>query len=319
MTANYSLALGAASVLLALDLTESERDAKRRRKKERVTAEKRRLLKEAFPKEVGSLKPGDGYEKLLAGDWPRPTALTLGIDLMFSNPFAPYELRVSDADMDKALVTVVRHIGLSEADVKRLRATQMAAFRAHSTVNYGQAFLIGAGGLIVMALGGWLLAPAIGGAIGAAAGLSGAAATAHGLAILGGGSLAIGGAGMAGGMWVVTGAGAAIGLAATSGSTLLLQLGADAARQELIKLQVNYKEVLIGTQIELAKSQSVIQSLTRQQRELEAQLKLERDLNDANAARVKQIEATLKAVEKSLKWMRAQKPDGGSTSAPAVK
>ena len=57
-------------------------------------------------------------------------------------------------------------------------------------------------------------APAIGGAIGTYAGLSGAAATSHGLALLGGGSLAAGGLGMAGGTAVVTAAGVGLGGAA---------------------------------------------------------------------------------------------------------
>lgn len=59
-----------------------------------------------------------------------------------------------------------------------------------------------------------LAAPAIGGAIGALGlfgGLSGAAASAHGLALLGGGAVAAGGLGMAGGTAVVTAVGAAVG------------------------------------------------------------------------------------------------------------
>lgn len=60
----------------------------------------------------------------------------------------------------------------------------------------------------------FLAAPMIGGALGASAiggGLSGAAATSHGLAMLGGGALAAGGFGMAGGVLVVTAAGAGLG------------------------------------------------------------------------------------------------------------
>lgn len=59
-----------------------------------------------------------------------------------------------------------------------------------------------------------LAAPAIGGAIGSLGvfgGLSGAAATSHGLALLGGGSLVSGGLGMAGGTAVVTAVGTAVG------------------------------------------------------------------------------------------------------------
>ena len=57
----------------------------------------------------------------------------------------------------------------------------------------------------------YIAAPAIGGAIGSVAGLSGAAATNYGLALLGFGSLAAGGFGMAGGMVVATAAGSALG------------------------------------------------------------------------------------------------------------
>lgn len=56
-----------------------------------------------------------------------------------------------------------------------------------------------------------LAAPAIGGTIGAWTGLSGAAASSHGLALLGGGAVASGGLGMAGGIAVVTAAGAGLG------------------------------------------------------------------------------------------------------------
>jgi pimeloyl-ACP methyl ester carboxylesterase len=64
----------------------------------------------------------------------------------------------------------------------------------------------------------FVAAPAIGGAIGAYAGLSGAAATSHGLALLGGGSLAMGGYGMAGGTAVVAAAG--VGLGGASGASV---------------------------------------------------------------------------------------------------
>lgn len=76
-----------------------------------------------------------------------------------------------------------------------------------------------AGGAVVAPVA-LIAAPAIGGAVGTLSGLSGAAATSHGLALLGGGSLAAGGLGMAGGTVVVTalggGLGAALGATTTS-------------------------------------------------------------------------------------------------------
>ena len=64
-------------------------------------------------------------------------------------------------------------------------------------------------GILVGTITGLALAPAIAGVIGTTAGLAGAAATAHGLAVLGGGSLATGGAGMMGG-YLASGAAGAI-------------------------------------------------------------------------------------------------------------
>ncbi len=65
-------------------------------------------------------------------------------------------------------------------------------------------------------------APAVGGALGTALSggtLYGAAASSHGLAVLGGGTLAANGLGMAGGTWVVTATGAALGSAVGATTT----------------------------------------------------------------------------------------------------
>lgn len=76
---------------------------------------------------------------------------------------------------------------------------------------------IAVGGLLTVGVAvplAFLAAPAVGGAIGSLGmfgGLSGAAASSHGLALLGGGTLAAGGLGMAGGTAVVTAVGAAVG------------------------------------------------------------------------------------------------------------
>jgi len=70
-------------------------------------------------------------------------------------------------------------------------------------------------GVAVLGSGAWFAAPALGGFIGSAfLGLSGAAATSAGLAILGGGSLLSGGLGMLGGTAVVSAVGGLIGSAA---------------------------------------------------------------------------------------------------------
>ncbi|WP_107771026.1 DUF726 domain-containing protein [Nocardioides sediminis] len=72
----------------------------------------------------------------------------------------------------------------------------------------------------------WAAAPAIGGALGGMTGLTGAAATSHGLAMLGGGSVASGGLGMAGGTAVVSAVGGGLG-GVIGGTATAAYVGAD--------------------------------------------------------------------------------------------
>lgn len=81
------------------------------------------------------------------------------------------------------------------------------------------------GGAVCFVTGG-VAAPAVGAWVGSTfLGLSGAAATSAGLALLGGGSLAAGGAGMAGGAAVVAGTAAAAGASVAGTATKLLTNG----------------------------------------------------------------------------------------------
>lgn len=90
-------------------------------------------------------------------------------------------------------------------------------FLAYDRPDLSKATKVATLGVAAAIIGGpvaFFAAPAVGGAIGslgAFGGLTGAAATSHGLALLGGGSLAAGGLGMVGGTAVVTAVGTAIG------------------------------------------------------------------------------------------------------------
>lgn len=106
-----------------------------------------------------------------------------------------------------------------------------------ATMDYAKIFKISAavaGGAII---GGLVLAPHIGAAIGAGMGLSGAAATSAGLAALGFGSLASGGLGMAGGMLVVGATSGVIGGGLTSIAMIASNVRLDVAT-EIQKLRV---------------------------------------------------------------------------------
>jgi hypothetical protein len=313
MEHNYTLVLSAATLFLAQGLARLEKNSKRKRKMDNVVARKREMLREAFPDETSGMMLEEDVRRLIEGDWSRDQAMTLIIDLAFSNPFAPYELDFKEEDFWSVLKEIGVVAQLHFPDVEEVRKTQREAFQVHRRIAWGKVALFGVGGLLILGTGGWFLAPIIGGAIGAAAGLSGAAATAHGLAVLGGGSLAIGGMGMAGGMWVVTGAGATLGLLGVGGVPLLLEIGAAAAKIELVKLQVNYKVVLLANQVHLAKAQQVIKSLDEQRDEIAQKLEQERELNEKNAQRIRDIEATLEALEDALKWMAKAGGNGGPT------
>jgi len=91
---------------------------------------------------------------------------------------------------------------------------QLRMFDSANLTVVSRVVLAGLAGAGVVASGGVLAAPAVGGAIGTlVGGYTGAAATTYGLALLGGGSLAAGGLGMVGGTAVVAAAGAALGSA----------------------------------------------------------------------------------------------------------
>ncbi|WP_297691027.1 DUF726 domain-containing protein [uncultured Eudoraea sp.] len=84
-------------------------------------------------------------------------------------------------------------------------------YNVRNLAKAGKVVLAGGAGMAVSGPLSFVFAPALGGAIGSLSGLSGAAATNYGLALLGFGSIAAGGMGMAGGMTVVTAAGLALG------------------------------------------------------------------------------------------------------------
>lgn len=186
--------------------------------------------------------------------------------LYFTDLRKPTELKPEL--VNEALKELAVDLGIDNefvSDLIEIKADAEAVFRTQP--NW---LLLGAavvGGAAVMAAGGVFAAPLIGGIIGSAMGLSGAAAVSAGLALLGGGSLAAGGAGMAGGAWLVAGVGAAIGatsLGAAAGQAgqsraprtalteeqvtqILLELTPAALRLEMVKLMMRYVLVNLST------------------------------------------------------------------------
>jgi hypothetical protein len=145
-------------------------------------------------------------------------------------------------------------------------------------------------------------------------GLTGAAATSGGLGVLGGMAGAGTGSLMSGGMWLVAQVGAATGALAGAGGSLLYEMGAAQAQNEIIKLQVTYKLILVDLQRNDALALEVLGLLDDRVAELEAALDNERDFSEPGSARITDMEATLGSLVGATEWMDEQldlEDDGG--------
>jgi len=301
---HYTYVFALAGLVLADGLTKVENNEERKKKKYRVLRKKYDLIKEAFPEETKSLSDINDSLYLLKKHVEKDEQIQLIIDLMFMNPFAPYSLKFSKKNFESILKNIALSIGVSEIKVESLLSTKKAAVRSH--IDYKEVALIGVGGAIVVGLGGFWAAPAVGGYLGAAAGLWGAAATAHGLALLGGGTLAAGGLGMAGGMWLMTGVGIAIGAQVGTGK-FLLEIGGQQAKMELIKLQISYKEIILSERLRdkasKEKTKLQIESLKESRKEIQGELKEAITLNDVKSRQIKELKGTVKALDTTIDWM----------------
>lgn len=317
----YSLAISVATLLMAAVMTEWEKDDERHATKVRILRRKHDLLIDAFCGDLeGLASDGEGSEETesavsvsqLATElggvterWSEELGTTLLVDLALTDPFTPYEVKTSASQFETALARVVEALDQPPSMTDDVLKTRKESLRAHRSLPWKKVVATGAVGTVVVATGGWALAPVLATALGGAAGLSGAVATAHGLALLGGGSLAAGGAGMAGGMWLVTGAGALAGAVAGGGGQALRELGVGQARVELVKLQMSYRLHVLHSQAHLYKAQQVTAQLDQSREQLEAQLEEERQLNDRNAARIREIEEILAAIDSATQDVEA--------------
>jgi hypothetical protein len=306
---DYSIAISAGTLYLCQQLASIERvkgNAERAERMAAVIQRKRSTIREAFPTETEGIDNSELATRLLPRGWPRDKCVSYLIDLTFSAPFAPYELQVKDKHFRVALRRIAGKLvgSVQPSVIDEIQETRKQAIKAHKHIAWGKVATWGIGGLVVLGLGGWIVAPAIAAYLGAGAGLAGAAATSHGLALLGGGSLAMGGLGMAGGMWLVTTAGTVLGGLAFGGGALLLEIGAAQARVELVKLQMNYKMTLLQNQVQTKKAQEVLVNLTKERDYVKSRLEEERLLNDKNSRRLRGMEETLLAMEDALTWMK---------------
>lgn len=300
---NSAYVFSLANFCMALELTKREVNKERKIKKKKVTEEKRKLFMSAF--DASSLVSMRAWALLKQQSLSLEEAKLIVIDLSFCNPFAPYQLNSLQKDIEEAVGIIGAALGLSKNDVESILKTKKDALKIHKEISLSTILTVGVSVAAVVGLAVYTCGASMAGTfLGSAAGLSGAAATAHGLALLGGGTLAMGGFGMAGGAWILTGVAATAGLVVGGGGTLLFEIGSAAAEVELIKAQISFKEIVLSGQLDRAKAQKIILNLDKDRIELKKQLELEQKLNESNSLRIKEIEAILKAMDKSISWMR---------------
>lgn len=134
-------------------------------------------------------------------------------------------------------------------------------------------------GAIFLAITGGIAAPLIGGTIGTAMGLSGAAAINAGLAFLGGGAIAAGGFGMAGGTAVLIGGGAILGAGAAGSMASLFSSSRYLVLRELAKMEAIAKVFLNSLNNGKEAIQKVIEHEKNTAREFEEAAKVAADKN----------------------------------------
>lgn len=307
----YAFVLSTASLLLALNLTGAENSAERKEKKRRVCEKKRDAIKTTFSelRTAGDEKIMSSVAKSIQSKWSDDDRALLLVDLAFSDPFFPYELKTTAKEFEKGFSSVAELIGvrglkgINDAKAKEILAIKKDALESQKESRFWPILLTASALAVVCGLGGYFAAPALAAKIGAGAGLYGAAATSYGLALLGGGSLAAGGLGMAGGLWIVTGLSATVAGVVSTGAQLFRSMGSDQARGELIKLQVSFKAVLLQRPEEAVEAVKV---LNKDGSDIEDFLKIEMGLNESDSTRVKDLKLKLKAIQNSIKWMNSQ-------------
>ncbi len=156
-------------------------------------------------------------------------------------------------------------------------------------------------GLVTGAVTAGIAAPFIGSLIGGALGVTGAAATHAGLAIIAGGAKALGGLGAAGGHVFLTGSGALLGLGLGSGaSSLSKELTPGAAVLAVAKIEVFLRRVVIERNHDLELFREVADRLAEVVDNLAEALPEIRLAEDAKPSEIRERERALAVLKKGL-------------------
>lgn len=169
---------------------------------------------------------------------------SVGLRQLVEGMTAPVDHELLE-EIDRQLKASLRRLSRRELDKRKLAA-------------------IAVGGAAAGLLTGGLAAPLIGSAIGGAMGLSGAAATSAGLALLGGGAVAAGGLGVAGGTAIVAGVVGVSSAGMGAAGTWLKGARPNDVIVESAKLEVSFKYLLIREERSEELQRLVVERLQQQ-------------------------------------------------------
>jgi hypothetical protein len=290
-----------ATIVVGHELAELDRKTERRSRKlrvlERGLAELRRTAQNgANLTSFSALK--------IDADFTEGQAVTLGVDLVFNNPFAPYELHYSERDFAEALRRSTSKVSLGGTLVDRLLVLKREAMGAH-------AHLFGSGWKLALAgVSSAAVLPLIPAFVGAAAG---AAIVSQRVALLRAG-LEIGNFQLAGGGWLVAGVRSAASSSARAGARKLVSVAPAAAiRVEVAKWQTWAALRLEDGAWSRDDVAAQLEKLDELEKGVERDLTDERALNDPGADRVRDLEAKARAIATGRDWI-ARRLGSASTS-----
>ena len=229
----------------------------------------------------------------------RSRAMILLIELMTFNPWFP-SLSWVNAARKEALQSASEQLGGASQDDFDSAVAEFDALMKQlkrKSIKWGRVAAMSVVGLGVgVVTAGWA-APIVGGAIGGTLGLSGAAATSAGLAMLGGGSIAAGGFGVFGGTILVTGVGGVFAAGAAGATTRFSRIGAAAVVADAIKLDLLAKLVLADSQDRDQKLRRVAEGLQNRINDFSEKI----NLLSERIATLKSENTRLRAENSSLK------------------
>ena len=236
-----------------------------------------------------------------------PKLGTILLEAAIFNPYFPItekanksELKYDDENQKRQIEKICSTLGFSDYLIYEAVERFYEAVKEIPPSTFWKKAMIVITSILLLAITGGAAAPFIGGAIGAALGLSGIAAVNAGLALLGGGAIAAGGFGIAGGTAVIVGGGAVLGGGISAGVLNLFSHSNHLVLRELAKLEAvskvflktlpNAREVIT---LVVSKENETIHSMKEEITKLKLQ-------GDNSKDTIKELEAGIKYCEKAI-------------------